>query len=293
MKIGLFPNMSKENIVDVLKQVVQVAQTYYLDLYLPEDVNIHGLSETIDLPLENVMARESIFQTIDIAFSFGGDGTIIQLSKEVLPYNIPLCGINLGELGFLNQIELHNIHSRIEKIAKGDYFIEKRTFLEAYIEGPKGRRDLYLAMNDIVINRAEPGKMARIILSINGGETQQYPADGFIIATATGSTGYNLSAGGPILAPDNHSIIVVPICPHLVQNSALLLTEDSEIKLTMPKREKHLHISVDGTYSYDMTNVESLHIKNCSTYSSFIRFNDQKFFSILFKKLNARREMLY
>lgn len=294
MNVGFFPNLGKENIVKSLVNAAKICRSLEMDVFMPVglDEEIPEIYEELKLDEEHVLEEAELFQKLDMAFSFGGDGTIIHLAKKTYDYDIPVCGINLGELGFLNQIELHNLHSRLQRISAGDYFLEERSMLSGYIDGPEGRRDLMLAMNDIVITRTEPGKMARIILSINGLETQQYPADGFIISTATGSSGYSLSAGGPIMAPDNHSVIITPICPHLLQNASLVLGEDSTIDITMPLREKSLYISVDGTYNYTFTNQETLHIYSTPKYSKFVRFHDQKFFSSLFKKLNARREML-
>lgn len=134
--------------------------------------------------------------------------------------------------------------------------------------------------------------MARINLAINEGHTQMYPADGLIVACSTGSTGYNLSAGGPIMAPDNHSIIITPVAPHLLQSVSLVLKESARVDLTMPKRQGSLHICIDGTFNYEFTHEDTLHIEASSLYSRYVRFYDQKFFATLFRKLSARRDEL-
>lgn len=293
MKVGFFPNLGKENIISVLTTTVNICNTLHIEVYISDDLeDATTIATQIGVPQDHVLPKTTIFQTIDMAFSFGGDGTIIHLAKQVLDYDIPICGVNLGELGFLNQIELHNLQSRLQRIADNEYLIEERSLLETYIDGPNGRRNMERTMNDVVITRTEPGKMARIILTINDGFTQQYPADGLIISTATGSTGYNMSAGGPIMAPDNHSIIISPICPHLLQNISLVLGGDEAIEITMPQRENSLYISVDGTFDYVFTNTETLHIKATERHCRFVRFHNQRFFSTLFRKLSARRESL-
>ena len=292
MKIGFFQNMGKEDVISVMQRAVSICTRIGMEVYLPEDANEQDALSAIGVPKDHILPRKKLYETIQIAFSFGGDGTIIHLAKDVVDYDILVCGVNLGELGFLNQIELRNMQSRMLRIFKGDYFIEERTLLEAYIQGPEGKREMPLAMNDVTITRTEAGKMARINLAIDGYEVQQYPADGLIVATSTGSSGYNLSAGGPILAPDNHSIVVTPVCPHLLQSVSLTLRPDSAIKITMPQREKSLIASVDGTFNGEFFNDEELHIKAYGKLSRFIRFHDQRFFGTLFKKLNARREML-
>ena len=293
MRIGFFPNMGKSNIMAVLKMAAHICKEEQIDVYVPDDLEIPDTYKKLQLPKERVLPRPEIFKNIDVAFSFGGDGTIIHLARQIYSYNVPVCGINLGELGFLNQIEIHQLHSHIKRIVEGDYTIEKRGHLHAYINREDGSvEDLIPIINEIVITRAEPAKMARINLAINDHHTQMYPADGLIIASATGSTGYNLSAGGPIMKPDNRSIIVTPIAPHLIQGVSMVLEEKDTIQITMPGREPQLHICIDGTFDYVFTNKEILHISSNPVYCHFLRFKDQCFFGTLFKKLASRRDEL-
>lgn len=293
MNIGFFPNMKKENIMSILKEAVDACKANHITVYMPKELQDYGVMEELGIEKEHILSRPEIFKHLDMAFSFGGDGTIIQVARQIYNYNVPICGINLGELGFLNQIELNQLTEFINRIAKRDYYVEDRIHLVATIQSPEGEKTLRPIINDIVVTRAEPGKMARINLSINGGHTQMYPADGLIVACSTGSTGYNLSAGGPIMAPDNHSIIVTPIAPHLLQGVSLVLKESARIDITMPERQKSLHVSVDGTFDYTINNTDTLHIEAHPVYCKYVRFKDQKFFATLFKKLSARsREVL-
>lgn len=253
MRIGFFPNMGKSTIMAVLKMAAHICREEQIEVYLPDDLERPDTYKVLQIPKENVLPRPEIFKHIDVAFSFGGDGTIIHLARQIFSYNIPVCGINLGELGFLNQIEVHQLQSHIKRIAQGDYTIEKRGHLHAYIDREDGiREDLVPIINEVVITRSEPAKMARINLAVNGQHTQMYPSDGLIISSATGSTGYNLSAGGPIMKPDNRSIIITPVAPHLIQGISMVLEEHDTIQITMPDREPQLHICIDGTFDYHL-----------------------------------------
>lgn len=293
MRIGFFPNMGKSTIMAVLKMAAHICREEQIEVYLPDDLERPDTYNVLQIPKENVLPRPEIFKHIDVAFSFGGDGTIIHLARQIFSYNIPVCGINLGELGFLNQIEVHQLQSHIKRIAQGDYTIEKRGHLHAYIDRGDGtREDLVPIINEVVITRSEPAKMARINLAVNGQHTQMYPSDGLIISSATGSTGYNLSAGGPIMKPDNRSIIITPVAPHLIQGISMVLEEHDTIQITMPDREPQLHICIDGTFDYSFTNKEALHISSNPVYCLFVRFKDQCFFGTLFKKLASRRDEL-
>lgn len=293
MKIGFFPNLGKANIIDIMQRTAELCAQHELEVFIPDDLTEKPVQEELHIDDSHVLPRKELFSILDMAFSFGGDGTIIHLARQLLSYRVPVCGINLGELGFLNQVDLSQLETAIERIATGNYRLEERSYLTGCILTADGSsQELEPAMNDIHVTHTIPGKMARITLAINGGRTQQYPADGLLISTSTGSTGYNLSAGGPIMAPDNHSIIVTPVCPHLLQNVSLILKESGRIDITMPEREKELHISVDGTFGYTFTNRDTLHVESAKKYSLFVRFYDQKFFGTLFGKLSARREQL-
>lgn len=291
MRIGFFPNMGKANIMEVLKEACRICGNHGIEVFIPNDLEGDHVDCDLGLDADHVLPRPEIFRVIDMAFSFGGDGTIIQLAREIYAFEVPICGINLGELGFLNQIEVEQLPCHIDRLAKGDYYTENRNHLCAYIQREDGtKEDLVPIINEIVVTKSQPAKMARINLAINGRHTQMYPADGLIVSSATGSTGYNLSAGGPIMSPDNRSLIVTPIAPHLIQHVSMVLQEEDLITVTMPERENQLHACIDGVYDYWFSNQESLHIASNPVYCKFVRFNDQGFFGTLFKKLSSRRD---
>lgn len=291
MRIGFFPNMGKANIMEVLKEACRICGNHGMEVFIPNDLEGDQVDYDLGIDADHVLPRPEIFRVIDMAFSFGGDGTIIQLAREIYAFEVPICGINLGELGFLNQIEVEQLPCHIERLAKGDYYTENRNHLCAYIQREDGtKEDLVPIINEIVVTKSQPAKMARINLAINGRHTQMYPADGLIVSSATGSTGYNLSAGGPIMSPDNRSLIITPIAPHLIQHVSMVLQEEDLITITMPERENQLHACIDGVYDYWFSNNESLHIASNPVYCKFVRFNDQGFFGTLFKKLSSRRD---
>ena len=291
MRIGFFPNMGKANIMEVLKEACRICGNHGIEVFIPNDLEGDQVDYDLGIDADHVLPRPEIFRVIDMAFSFGGDGTIIQLAREIYAFEVPICGINLGELGFLNQIEVEQLPCHIERLAKGDYYTENRNHLCAYIQREDGtKEDLVPIINEIVVTKSQPAKMARINLAINGRHTQMYPADGLIVSSATGSTGYNLSAGGPIMSPDNRPLIMTPLAPHLIQHVSMVLQEEDLITITMPERENQLHACIDGVYDYWFSNKESLHIASNPVYCKFVRFNDQGFFGTLFKKLSSRRD---
>ena len=152
MRIGFFPNMGKSNIMAVLKMAAHICKEEGIEVFLPDDLESDAPARVLKIPKTHIVSRPEIFKQIDIAFSFGGDGTIIHLARQIYPYNVPVCGINLGELGFLNQIEIHQMQSHIKRIVQGDYKIEKRGHLYAYIDRNDGKEEeLVPIINEIVI----------------------------------------------------------------------------------------------------------------------------------------------
>ena len=133
--------MGKSNIMAVLKMAAHICKEEGIEVFLPDDLESDAPARVLKIPKTHIISRPEIFKQIDIAFSFGGDGTIIHLARQIYPYNVPVCGINLGELGFLNQIEIHQMQSHIKRIVKGDYKIEKRCHLYAYIDRNDGKEE--------------------------------------------------------------------------------------------------------------------------------------------------------
>ena len=163
MRIGFFPNMKKENIRDILSQAITYCHRYGIEVYMPKELEHHDVC-ALGIEKSHLLPRPEVFEHLDMAFSFGGDGTIIQLARQIYPYNVPICGINLGELGFLNQIELDNLEMAIERISKGDYYVEDRIHLVGTLHTQEGDRVLRPDIIDIVVSRSEPGKIDRINL---------------------------------------------------------------------------------------------------------------------------------
>lgn len=286
MIIGIFPNLSKPGIEKYVNELGRHLSKHGIEYYIIDSYRKEAGERNYTFNGAQWAPLDTMLEEMDIAISLGGDGTIISVAKKLYGSGIPLCGVNLGDLGFLNLIETEDLDRRLQQIKEKDFLLCERTILESkliYADGSE--QELPVAMNEVVVGRSKPGRMARLQLYINGVFTEEYPADGIIIATATGSTGYSLSCGGPILHPALESILVTPICPHLLQSAPLLLNSDDEVMITMPEREKQLHASVDGNESFRFDRENKLIIKKSSESIPFIYFRDQNFFKLLFPKL--------
>ena len=175
---------------------------------------------------EKNIIRERIPDMIDCAIVIGGDGSLIEVARTLWKRDVPILGINMGTLGYLTEVEVSNLAEDITQMLKGDYLYEERMMLEGMF--PNGKKDV--ALNDIVVSRK--GDDLRIIyfkLFVNGELLNSYEADGIIISTPTGSTAYNMSAGGPIVEPTASLTVITPICSHALNTRSIVLSSDDEI----------------------------------------------------------------
>lgn len=288
MIAGIYPNLDKKRIYDILPLLIRILEKNHISYILPEDFCDMLSTHHIQIPEKCFVPLMKLGQT-DIVFSIGGDGTFLGAARIFRDSPVKLVGIHAGELGFLNSIEENTLEKRIDQIIQGDYEIEKRLFLHSEIV----RTDTSIiksasALNDVVVGHNNLGEMARICLSVNHHFVNEYPADALLISTATGSTGYSLSCGGPILYPDSKELLVTPICAHSVNHYPVILKENDEVEITMPERQKELHISFDGGRPVKLSFPDILRITGETKKISFIRFKDQNFFSSFSSKMISK-----
>lgn len=223
---------------------------------------------------------------VDWVVVLGGDGTLLGAAREVGKYGIPILGVNLGGLGFLTSIPLKGLYPAIERMLKGELEVESRLMLETKVLRTEKEICRFLVLNDVVINK---GPLARIIdldVSINGQFLTTFRADGLIISTPTGSTAYNLSAGGPILYPTMASFILTPICPFALSNRPIILPDSDTVYIKMGKdSEEKVSLTLDGQVGFELFYGDKVMIHKSSERIKLIRSPDQSYFEILRAKL--------
>ncbi|MBE6011393.1 MAG: NAD(+)/NADH kinase [Lachnospiraceae bacterium] len=213
----------------------------------------------------------------------GGDGTILEAARRAAFCDIPLLGINLGNLGYLTDVDKSEGIKAIEKVLKGDYKTEKRMMIQAEILG-KGSNESHIALNDICILRGNLSKMISLKVGVNDEYIDTYRADGIIISTPTGSTAYNLSAGGPILKPDIELIAITPICPHKMYSRPSVISANDEVYITIGDNPDEVVLSLDGQEHYKLSSGDIIKISRSQFYTTIIKTNDLGFYDILRKK---------
>ena len=221
--------------------------------------------------------------TADVAISFGGDGTFLRTASRVGSKPIPVLGINAGRLGFLTASSNENIDEIIGRIHDGDYDIEQRTLIQASTNGTE-LKSYPFALNEIAIMKHDSSSMITLKATINGCDTITYQADGLIVATPSGSTGYSLSVGGPIIAPEASVFTLTPIAPHSLSARPLIVSDDTSIEISVNSRSGNYLIAIDGRNESCDENT-SITIKKASYRQLIIRHREHSFIQNLQEKL--------
>jgi NAD+ kinase len=194
-----------------------------------------------DSPLDEAALAEQS----DILLVMGGDGSILRALHRSGGHIRPVFGINIGSLGFLTCVGSDEYLRAIDTLLSGTYLLSHRSLLDVEIEGPEGITPLERALNDVTISRGERSQLVKLQASVSGAPLTEYHADGLIVATPTGSTAYSLAAGGPILMPDSGALVITPICPHVLSNRSLVISDKSGVEIGSAGN-KVVFVSIDG-----------------------------------------------
>jgi len=227
----------------------------------------------------------SIPDTVDLVVVLGGDGTLLGAARKVGRYGLPILGVNLGGLGFLTEIPLEMLYKDIEKVITGQVTVEPRLMLQASVLRNAEEKCRFSVLNDVVINK---GALARIIdlrVSIDGHFLTTFRSDGLIISTPTGSTSYNLSAGGPILYPILEALILTPICPFTLTQRPIIVPDTSVIEVQMGKHNEEVILTFDGQVGFDLMAHDRVIISKSEKKLKLIKSPDQDYYDILRTKL--------
>lgn len=283
MKIAIYSQFNKKKSqasLDTLLEVLREKKaSVYIDHDLFEDIK-HNLSHT-----NNYQTFSQLDASFDLLISIGGDGTILRAITHVKDLNIPIIGINTGRLGFLATIQFDEIKTAIDQIFKGNYKLSKRTLLSIETSNEnKAISQLNFALNEIAVSRKNTTSMITVETRLNDEYLTSYWSDGLIVSSPTGSTGYSLSCGGPVITPDTTSFVITPIAPHNLSARPLIIEDSTIIKLRVSGREDNYLISLDSRIA-TLSNDTVVTIKKAPFTINMIELNDKTFLDTLRKKL--------
>ena len=226
---------------------------------------------------------------VDCALVLGGDGTLLRAARNITDSKIPLLGINLGTLGYLAEVESACVEEAVEKLLADEYVREERMMLNGRIIAGEMEEERY-ALNDIVISRCGSLQILNVRIYVNGQFLNDYCADGVIVATPTGSTGYNLSAGGPIVEPSASLLLLTPICPHTLNTRSIVFAPEDVITVEIPPgkdgHEQMVEANFDGSYKAALRTGDRILIRRADRTTGIVRLNTESFLSVLHKKMS-------
>lgn len=278
-RLGIFPNLSKEKVCIALPEFVELCKDWRLIPVLPESV-----AEQYECEAYCESNPQSL-QRLDFAVSLGGDGTLLQMARYLAPLGVPAFGINFGKLGFLAEIDLRGMYKAISRLSQGNYTIETRSMLLASVLRDGEVIAQAHALNDHVLAKGMFSKLAHMMLFINGKLSGKYAADGLIIATATGSTAYSLSAGGPLVMPELDVSVITPVCAHSLANRALIIPMTEKIELKPVPGSEEMLLSADGENVIEVPNDTMVHIEKCPYDMKLIRLTSRDYYQTWQQKL--------
>ncbi|MDA3972060.1 MAG: NAD(+)/NADH kinase [Desulfobulbaceae bacterium] len=232
------------------------------------------------------VVMDHIDDSLDMLVVLGGDGTLLRIADRASRYDIPVVGINLGTLGFLTEVAVKDRIAALEIILAGNITIEHRMMFQARLVGPADRSEWVNSLNDIVISKGTIDRLVRLCTWADQQFVASYKADGLIISTPTGSTAYNLSAGGPIVHPSIASILMTPICPFMLESRPVLLPDDVVVTARLTGQARDVKVIVDGQPVWDMKEEDSLEVVVSDKKLQLICSPWEGYFDILRNKLN-------
>ncbi len=283
-KFCIIANRDKDEDLTITNKMIEFLEANGKEVYITEESCLEG----------SYTDASRIPDDVECAIVVGGDGTILQAAHDLLRLDIPFLGVNLGTLGFLAEIEVITMEQAFSDLFLDKYSIESRMMLDASV----WKEDHSLcsidvsAINDVVITRSGFSRIIGVSILINGEVVQNYRGDGVIISTPTGSTGYNLSAGGPIVTPKAEMILITPICPHSLNARSIIVTSEDivEIQIRESKKtqEEEAIVTVDGSYSMKLQANDRILIKKAKETVKLVRLEGHSFFHLLRTKFGDK-----
>ncbi len=286
MKIAIFGQYYQNDTRPIIRDIFVFFNANNVELVIEKKfLDILYKEEILRKEYKTFATHQELDSSFDILLSIGGDGTILRAATFVRNSGIPIIGINAGRLGFLATVPQDNITEFLQLILEKRYTISHRTLIsvESSIKNQDFDR-INFALNEITVSRKDTTSMITIETALNGEYLNSYWADGLIISTPTGSTGYSLSCGGPVLTPDVKSIVITPIAPHNLNARPLVITDDTVVTLKVSGRENQYLVSLDSRIA-TVENDTILTIKKADFKINMIEIKDETFLKTLRKKL--------
>jgi NAD+ kinase len=279
--LGIVPNWKKRDEArDLLERIVAFCAQHGIDAYLAASEEVEEIAGG------KITPKEEFPGLVDAVIVLGGDGTILQAARAFSGTNMPLLGVNLGQMGFLAEVEPPMLERALQQLLEGSYEVLHRLMLAARVL--RGGRTVaeYTALNDVVISKGQASRIIYLDTYVNDKHLETYPSDGIIIATPTGSTGYSLSAGGPIVNPYLDVIIITPICPHLLHHRSVIVSGSERVSVHPWTRQADVNLTVDGQIDFPLQDHDVVQVARAPLTTPLIQLHGTDFYTLLHRKLS-------
>lgn len=277
--VGIIANINKPNVVIITKKIIGFLERHNVRVFLEKPLaRIVGRTGLGILP-------DRLAEKADLVIAMGGDGTFLRAARIVHRHLKPILGVNLGGLGFLSEVTSKSLDNDLRLLMKGKYNIDYRMTLDTEVLKKTKRVKVAPALNDIVISKRALSRIINLEVFIDGEFVTRYKADGIIVSTPTGSTAYNLSAGGPIVYPSSSVIIVSPICPHTLTHRPLVVPSTSKIEIRFNMPITDVELTIDGQVGVGLTKNDKVIVTEGKDRIPVVLFEDTSYFEVLRQKL--------
>ncbi|MEX2607722.1 MAG: NAD(+)/NADH kinase [Kiritimatiellia bacterium] len=279
--IGVIVNEDKPGTVDLLPHLFRKSRELGLKLlvekpFIPEFAGSSCVSE------------EALFAESEAILTLGGDGTLLSAVRRMRDRPLPLLGVNFGKLGFLTSVTQDGVDSALTALAEGHLISSMRPLLDCWYQNPTEPEGHARGLNDVVLSWGKSSHIANLEVSVCGEKLTTYTCDGLIVSTPTGSTGHSLSAGGPILSPDNRNLVLSPICPHSMTVRPVVLSEEAEVSITLAPHSKNLVLACDGQPLGELVPGATVTARLSSLQIELLQLPDYNYWEVLRRKLHWR-----
>ncbi len=282
MKIALYGQASGQEISEPVAGLLEELQKHHAEVVFEKE-----FSKSLGLGADTscFTLDSGLDPSFDLMVSFGGDGTILRAITYIRDLGIPVVGVNTGRLGFLSTCQKEHVREMVRDFTSGKYHLVERSLLTASLDGkPPGGDKLNFALNEVTVSRKDTTSMITVETSLNGEYLTSYWADGLIIATPTGSTGYSLSCGGPVMMPTARSLVITPIAPHNLNARPLVISDETEIKLRVSGREAQHLLSLDSRIT-SVDNETEIWVRKADFTIKMVEFTSESFLKTIRNKL--------
>jgi NAD+ kinase len=287
-RIGVVVKRHQPDALQTLCRLTEWLSERDITLVGGPDIERERIEHETKCAVEEV-SEDKLAASVDLILVLGGDGTMIGTARMVGDREVPVIGVNYGGLGYLAEFRIEELFDALESILTGEYKLEKRVMLAVELFRGSDNVSRHRVLNDVVINKSALARIIEIEAYLNSQFVNSFRADGLIVSTPTGSTAYNLSAGGPVIYPSMNAIVITPICPFTLSNRPIVVPDDAEIELRLKTEEEEVALTLDGQVGFPLKVEDRVLIRKSRTTFNLVQPMNRNYFEVLRDKLRWGR----